>query len=436
MKFYVFRTGYHEENNPYRMGAPETVRVAVVEADTEERAVELAVEGGVTRYDHQVVFGYAAQRVGEEPEQPEVKEKLGFVFPGQGSQKVGMGKDLAERYPAAREVYERADEVLGFSLSKLCFEGPDAELRLTANAQPAILTMSAAILRVLEKEVGLEPAVVAGHSLGEYTALVCAEAMSFEDALRVVRKRGEFMQEAVPVGMGGMAAVLGLEQSAVTELCREAAGDQVLQPANFNSPKQVVIAGHTEAVARAIEIAEGRGVIARSLPVSAPFHCELMQAAATKLAKELSAVDFKEPGIPVVKNVDAKPYGSGASIAEVLVQQVTAPVLWSDCVVTLKELGVERILEVGPGNVLSNLIRQIDGSLKVSSVDNAEQVGELRREELRKQEPPTWEERKQEFMAAGYVLERENMLASPDRMHCVWENGLEWNARMPGACGF
>ncbi len=361
---------------------------------------------------------------------------LGCVFPGQGSQKVGMGKGLADAFHEAAEVFNQADDILGFSLSKLCFEGPEEELKLTANAQPAILTTSVATWRVLEKQSGVRAAAAAGHSLGEYSALVCAGAISFEDALRTVRQRGNFMQEAVPVGKGGMAAVQGMDRVDVEKLCQDASRGNVLSPANYNSPRQIVITGDAEAVQRAVELAKERGARAIRLPVSAPFHSSLMEAAAAKLAEALAGVNFAEPKLPVVSNVAAEPYSGAANIAELLVKQVTSPVLWSDSVLKLKDLGIEEFMEVGPGNVLTKLIKQIDKTLRCRNIESREQVDELSGKTTKEIEEPTWEKRKKELMAAGYTLEREDMLKSRDGMHCVFENGMEWNARDPGACGF
>ncbi len=288
--------------------------------------------------------------------------KMAFVFPGQGAQAPGMGRELAEQFPAAREVFERADAVLGFPLSKLCFDGPAEELQLTANAQPAILAVSVAATRVLAGK-GIRPDYVAGHSLGEYSALVAAGALELADALRLVRKRGEYMQEAVPVGQGAMAAFLGLGIDAAEEICREAAGEEVVTPANLNSPSQVVIAGHRGAVERAVALAKGRGAKrALMLNVSAPFHCALMKPAAERLARDLDAVPIEDPQVPLVKNADARLAHSAAEVREGLKRQVTAPVRWTDSMRLLRAEGVEIFVEAGPGKVLSGLLRQIDSA--------------------------------------------------------------------------
>jgi [acyl-carrier-protein] S-malonyltransferase len=288
---------------------------------------------------------------------------LAFCFPGQGSQAVGMGRAFHEASPAARAAFEEASDALGLDLAKLCFEGPEAELQLTANTQPAILTASVAAARVLA-ERGLAPAVAGGHSLGEYSALVVAGALSFADAVRAVRRRGEFMQEAVPVGAGAMAAILGLDLPAVEALCREAAGGEVLDVANVNSPVQIVVAGHRPAVERAVALAAARGG-KRSvlLPVSAPFHCRLMAPAADRLAAVLAAVPVSAPRVPVVRNVDAELTTRAEDVRPFLIRQVTAPVRWTDCVARMARTGARTFLEVGPGRVLSGLLRRIDGAL-------------------------------------------------------------------------
>jgi [acyl-carrier-protein] S-malonyltransferase len=284
---------------------------------------------------------------------------LAFVFPGQGSQAVGMGRALAEAFPESRAVFDEADEALGFWISRLCFEGPEEELRLTANTQPAILATSVAACRALEAR-GLRPAWVAGHSLGEYSALVAAGSLTLADALRTVRRRGEYMQEAVPVGVGAMAAILGLDLAAIEAACAEAAQGQVVSPANINCPGQVVIAGHKEAVARAIEACKARGKRAIPLPVSAPFHCALMQPAQERLAADLAALTFRDPAVPLVNNVDARVVRSGDECREGLVRQVSGAVRWQPSVELLRREGVTRFVEVGPGTVLSGLIKKID----------------------------------------------------------------------------
>jgi [acyl-carrier-protein] S-malonyltransferase len=307
---------------------------------------------------------------------------LALLFPGQGSQEVGMGRDVFEASPAARAAFEAADEALGFPLSKLCFDGPEDELRRTENQQPAILTTSIALLRALEERVAGAPAFVAGHSLGEYTALVAAGALSLETAVPLVHARGRFMQHAVAEGVGVMAAVMGAAPQVVADACAEAAEacGEVVAPANYNSPHQTVIAGTVEAVRQAVERAREMGA-RRSVPlhVSAPFHCSLMQPAAEKLAAELGRVDFADPFVPVVTNVEAEPNLSGARIAGLLERQVTGAVRFIESVERLGALGVRTVLEVGPGHVLSGLVARIDRSferLSVSGVEDLDAVTE------------------------------------------------------------
>ena len=294
---------------------------------------------------------------------------LALLFPGQGSQSVGMGKSLSEASEPARTVFEEADRVLGFPLSKLCFEGPEEQLRLTANTQPAILTHSIAALADLRARFPekLEGAVfAAGHSLGEYSAGVAAGAFSFADAVALVRARGTFMQEAVPAGVGAMAAIVGLEPGAVDAACCEAAQGEIVAPANYNSPEQTVIAGHAAAVARASEGCLARGAKrAIALPVSAPFHCALMSPARDRMKPLLEATVFTEAGMPVVTNVDAAPETSGEKLRDALVRQIDSPVRWVETVQRLAREGVDRALEIGPGNVLAGLVRRIDKSIKV-----------------------------------------------------------------------
>jgi len=294
---------------------------------------------------------------------------LALLFPGQGSQSVGMGKSLSEASEPARTVFEEADRVLGFSLSKLCFEGPEEQLRLTANTQPAILTHSIAALADLRARFPekLEGAVfAAGHSLGEYSAGVAAGAFSFADAVALVRARGTFMQEAVPAGVGAMAAIVGLEPGAVDAACREAAQGETVAPANYNSPEQTVIAGHAAAVARASEGCLARGAKrAIALPVSAPFHCALMSPARDRMKPLLEATVFTDAAMPVVTNVDAAPETSGEKLRDALVRQIDSPVRWVETVQRLAREGVDRALEIGPGNVLAGLVRRIDKSIKV-----------------------------------------------------------------------
>ena len=287
-------------------------------------------------------------------------QSYAFIFPGQGSQHAGMGKELADNFKAARVSFEEADDALGFSLSRLCFEGPEEELKLTANTQPAILAASVAALRVLREESAITPSFLAGHSLGEYSALVASGALDFADALRTVRARGSFMQDAVPVGVGAMAAILGAEAEVLQEICAEAAQGEIVSPANFNSPGQIVVAGHTAAVNRAIEIAKARGFRkAMLLPVSAPFHCALMQKAADRLAEALEPVQVNALSAPVVSNVEAKPNSDAARVKPLLVQQVCAPVLWDAIVQHIVAAGVTNFVEIGPGKVLAGLVKRI-----------------------------------------------------------------------------
>ena len=296
--------------------------------------------------------------------------KLAFIFPGQGSQHAGMGKALAEAFPAARAVFEEADRALGFPLSRLCFEGPEEELKLTANTQPAILTCSVAAQRVLE-EKAVRPDYVAGHSLGEYSALVAGGCLRLEEAVIAVRHRGEYMQEAVPSGEGAMAAILGLPANKVEEICREAAQGQVVSPANLNSPGQTVISGHTAAVERAMEAAKAAGAKrALRLPVSAPFHCRLLEPAAARLAVHFESVQFSDLKVPLVSNVDADLIDAGAAARDALLRQVPAPVRWEESVRKLIALGCDTFVEVGPGKVLTGLLRQIDKSITGLNVED------------------------------------------------------------------
>jgi len=303
---------------------------------------------------------------------------IAFLFPGQGSQHAGMGKDLAENFAVARQVFEEANDALGFDLASLCFNGPEEELKLTANTQPAILTTSIAALRVLQAETGLAPDYAAGHSLGEYSALVCAGALGFADAVRTVRQRGTFMQEAVPVGTGAMAAILGLDLAALDVVCKDAAQGQVVSPANFNSAGQVVIAGHAEAVNRAIELAKERGAKrAMPLPVSAPFHCSLMTPAGERLAKVLDDVAVGELSIPVVSNVEAKPNQDASRVRELLVEQVSAPVRWEETIASMVDLGVDRYLEIGPGKVLAGLVKRMARDSVIQNVQDVADISAL-----------------------------------------------------------
>jgi len=288
--------------------------------------------------------------------------KIALIFPGQGSQVVGMGKDLAEKYPVARHTFEEADEALGHRLSQLCFEGPEEQLRLTEITQPAILTASIAALRVLETQIP-KPCYVAGHSLGEYSAHVASGTFSFADAVRTVRSRGKYMQEAVPVGAGAMAAILGMDLEEVAEVCAEAAQGEVCSPANINSPEQVVISGNTAAVERAAKLADERGAKrAKLLPVSAPFHCSLMKPAQDRLEADLAKIKWNQPVYPVACNVDAELVTDETRALNTLVRQVTGSVKWEQCVRLLIAQGVDTLIEVGPSKVLCGLMRQIDRS--------------------------------------------------------------------------
>jgi [acyl-carrier-protein] S-malonyltransferase len=288
--------------------------------------------------------------------------KIALIFPGQGSQIIGMGKDLAEKYPVARETFEEADEALGYKLSHICFEGPEDQLRLTEITQPAILTASIAALRVLQPQVP-KPDFVAGHSLGEYSAHVASGTFSFVDAVRTVRHRGKYMQEAVPVGVGAMAAILGMELEKVARVCQDAAQGEVCAPANINSPDQVVISGNTAAVERAVKLADERGAKrAKVLPVSAPFHCSLMKPAQDRLEEDLKKLSMQKPVYPVACNVDAALVKDNQNALETLVRQVTASVRWDQCIRLLIAQGMETFIEVGPSKVLCGLMRQIDRS--------------------------------------------------------------------------
>jgi [acyl-carrier-protein] S-malonyltransferase len=295
---------------------------------------------------------------------------IALLFPGQGSQYPGMGRDLCEHYPVARAVFEEADAVLGFPLSRLCFEGPAEELQLTANTQPAILTCSVAAYRVLAQHHA-EFAYVAGHSLGEYSALVAAGSLTFADAVRTVRHRGQYMQEAVPVGTGAMAALVGLSRERVQELCHAAADGEVVASANINTPEQIVIAGHIGAVRRAMEQALQAGAKrAVELAVSAPFHCALMVPAQQRLLPELAAIPFRDLSISLVNNVRAEEVRRAAQARQGLIDQIPFPVLWEPGMRKLLALGVRRFVEVGPGRVLSGLLRQIDRSAAASNVED------------------------------------------------------------------
>jgi [acyl-carrier-protein] S-malonyltransferase len=297
--------------------------------------------------------------------------RLAVIFPGQGSQSPGMGKNLFENFPVARQVFKEADDALGFSISRLCFEGPAEDLQLTENTQPAILTVSVAAFRAM-REAGISaPAFVAGHSLGEYSALVAAGALKLSDTVRAVRARGRYMQEAVPVGTGAMAAIIGGELSDIERVCEEARDGRVCSIANINSPNQFVIAGNTEAIDRAIELLKGVAKRVIKLKVSAPFHCALMEPAQDRLAPDLEQLVFDEPAMPVVTNVDARATTAPNQLRDALVRQVSAPVRWVESIQLLMQQGVETFVEVGPGKVLSGLIRQISRDVKTLNVEDA-----------------------------------------------------------------
>ena len=302
-------------------------------------------------------------------------DKLAFVFPGQGAQTVGMGKDFCEKYDVAKRLFKEADEALGFSIRNMCFEGPAEDLKLTANTQPAILTMSVIANEIL-KEHGIQPDIVGGHSLGEYSALVAADVLDFQDAVLLVHKRGQYMQEAVPVGEGGMAAIIGLGDAAIVDACEKAtkeAGE--VQAVNFNCPGQTVIAGTTKGVERAVELLQEAGAKkAVVLPVSAPFHSSLMKPAAEKLAVELDKVEIRDAKFPVVANVTGKMETKADEIKKNLVTQAANPVLWIDCVKAMKEFGADTYVEAGPGKTLCGFNKRIDKGLTSLNVENMESL--------------------------------------------------------------
>lgn len=298
------------------------------------------------------------------------ENKIALLFPGQGSQSVGMGKELAAKYPAARRTFEEADDALGYKLSTVCFEGPEEQLRLTEITQPAILTVSGAALRVLETHIP-KASYVAGHSLGEYSAHVAAGTFSFADAVRTVRNRGKYMQEAVPVGVGAMAAILGMDYEKVAAACHDAAQGEICEPANINSPEQIVISGNTDAVERATKLADERGAKrAKLLPVSAPFHCSLMKPAQDRLEADLHALKMQNPVCPIACNVDAALVSDDLRARDTLLRQVTGSVKWEQCIRLLIAEGVHTFIEVGPGKVLCGLMRQIDRSKSCFNVSD------------------------------------------------------------------
>jgi [acyl-carrier-protein] S-malonyltransferase len=297
--------------------------------------------------------------------------KLAFLFPGQASQYCGMGRDLAANFPESKAVFDEADSALGFSITQTCFEGSEEALKLTENTQPGILTVSTAAYRALEKQ-GIVPDFVAGHSLGEYSALVAAGGLEFSAAVKLVRGRGKYMQEAVPAGQGAMAAILGLSPTEVADICKKAGENEVVSPANMNSPEQTVISGSAAAVKRAVEIASQSGAKrAVILPVSAPFHCALMMPAQQRLERDLRATKFSALKIPLITNVDAQSITTGDEARDALIRQVTAPVRWLDSVREMIEAGVTVFVEVGPGKVLTGLLRQIDRSVRVFNVEDS-----------------------------------------------------------------
>jgi len=301
-----------------------------------------------------------------------------LLFPGQGSQRVGMGRDLAHEYATARQVFDEADDALGFAISKICFYGPEDELTLTQNTQPAILTNSVAVLRTLEAERGLSFDIVAGHSLGEWTALVAAGALSVSDAVRLVHLRGKAMQQAVPPGAGAMAAIMGLELPAVEKVCAEAAGDDVCSPANLNGGGQIVISGSAAAIERAVAVAKAAGARrAVLLSVSAPFHCALMQPAADAVAEALEPIEIGDLKVPVVANVDARPNDFKARVKQLLVDQVTGAVRWEESVRALVDRGVTRGLELGSGSVLRGLMRRVAKDIDVTTVGEPHEIKQV-----------------------------------------------------------
>ena len=306
------------------------------------------------------------------------KDKVAFVFPGQGSQYVGMGQALCEQFAAAREVFQEAEDALGMGLRQICFSGPEAELTLTENTQPAILTVSVAALRVLQSETGLRADYAAGHSLGEYSALVCAGALNFRDAVKVVRQRGRLMQTAVPAGTGSMAVILGLAMDAVRRLCEEASQGEVVAPANYNGGGQIVIAGSKNAVTRAMDLAKERGAKrALGLPVSAPFHCQLMAPAAEGLKQILRDIAVQPFSLGVVTNVEATVNLDPARVKSLLIEQAVSPVRWEESVRALDSLGCGRAWEIGPGKVLKGLIKRIVASMAVETIETPQDLAKL-----------------------------------------------------------
>jgi [acyl-carrier-protein] S-malonyltransferase len=366
--------------------------------------------------------------------------KLGFVFPGQGSQFVGMGRELRDRWPIAGRVFAEADDVLGLPLSRLLFEGPEPELRRTANCQPAILAHGVAVLRVLEAETGLVPDVACGHSLGEITALVCAGALELAGALRLVRRRGLAMQEAVPEGEGAMLAVTGLSAGEVEDLCREAAQGRVAEPASYNAPEQIVVAGHADAVERVARLASPRGARAELLRVSAPFHCELMRPAAQALADWLERTSISEPRLPVLANVDAAPHREPARIRERLLRQIHRPVRFLDCVRAMRSMGVSTLVEIGSAGVLGRLIERIDAGIESIPLSTPSQIEAI----LPRARGEVWSGARREVDLARFTrcwrdeawVEHENgMRRRGDGLRVILPGGEEWRFDDPDAHG-
>lgn len=305
--------------------------------------------------------------------------KIAYIFPGQGSQKVGMGKDLHDEFSSAEEVFELADEALDFKLSKMCFEGKESDLALTTNTQPAILTTSIAAYRAMEEEKFPKPDYVAGHSLGEYSALVAAGSLSLESAVKIVRNRGKYMQESVAVGIGAMAAILGSDLKSIEDACNQAADRQICMPANINSPNQIVIAGHKIAVEKACQILRENGAKRTvMLNVSAPFHCGLMKPAQEKLKAYLKEITFKDLEFPIIENVSAKENSSGENVAKALIEQVSSSVRWLQSINYLIENGVDTFVEVGTGKVLSGLVKQINGEVRTFNVEDQASLKETK----------------------------------------------------------
>lgn len=307
-------------------------------------------------------------------------KKVAFVFPGQGSQFLGMGKGVYEASSLVRDVFDNAGNALGFDIADICFNGPVERLNTTQYTQPAILTVSVAILKHLLSETDLMPVLLAGHSLGEYTALVAANVISFKDAVKMVYKRGLYMQEAVPIGMGGMAAIIGIDRDMVEELCKEASrGESIVVPANYNSPGQIVVSGHSDAVDRVVEIARNKGCKrAIKLSVSVPSHSPLMEEAATRLAHDLEEVTFSQPEVPIVTNLSAEPVSSASQLKEHLIKQLTSPVRWDESMVRMGDSGVQVFIEIGPGRVLKGLLKRILPDVEVYNIEDIGGIKEIK----------------------------------------------------------